>query len=122
MTLKTGGAGLNLTRASYVFHLEPWWNPAVENQATDRAHRMGQERPVQVYRYVMNDTVEEKIELLKARKSAVFDAVMNDSEEVNESGDVNGPQEIAAPARPGLRTLSRGDFDLLLGADRPQGA
>ncbi|MGK5084435.1 DEAD/DEAH box helicase [Bdellovibrionota bacterium FG-1] len=102
MTLKTGGVGLNLTRASYVFHLEPWWNPAAENQATDRAHRIGQERPVQVYRYVMQDTVEEKIELLKARKAAVFDAVMVESAD----GAVEGT--------PGLRTLSQRDFEVLL--------
>lgn len=73
MTLKTGGVGLNLTKASYVFHLEPWWNPAAENQATDRAHRMGQKKHVQVYRYIMHESVEEKIELLKAKKSIQFD-------------------------------------------------
>src|SRR5690606_11061596 len=68
MTLKTGGVGLNLTCANYVFHLEPWWNPAAENQATDRAHRMGQQNKVQVYRYLMKDSIEEKIMILKGRK------------------------------------------------------
>jgi SNF2 family DNA or RNA helicase len=61
MTLKTGGVGLNLTKANYVFHLEPWWNPAAENQASDRVHRIGQTRSVQIYRYIMRNSVEEKI-------------------------------------------------------------
>ena len=81
MTLKTGGVGLNLTKASYVFHLEPWWNPAVENQATDRAHRIGQKRSVQVYRYIMRDSVEEKIEHLKAQKQKRFDAIFSETED-----------------------------------------
>jgi SNF2 family DNA or RNA helicase len=80
MTLKTGGVGLNLTKASYVFHMEPWWNPAVENQATDRVHRIGQERHVQVYRYLMEESVEEKIEFLKERKSSHFQALFSDIE------------------------------------------
>lgn len=83
MTLKTGGVGLNLAKASYVFHLEPWWNPAVENQATDRAHRMGQQRAVQVYRYIMHESVEEKIEVLKARKQLTFSAVFGDDEHLD---------------------------------------
>jgi SNF2 family DNA or RNA helicase len=77
MTLKTGGVGLNLTKASYVFHIEPWWNPAVENQAIDRAHRLGQTRPVTVYRYIMQESVEEKVEKLKTRKAATFSAVFD---------------------------------------------
>lgn len=80
MTLKTGGVGLNLTKASYVFHLEPWWNPAVENQATDRTHRIGQTKPVQVYRYIMSESVEEKIEILKQRKSAQFASLFSEAE------------------------------------------
>ncbi len=75
MTLKSGGVGLNLTKASYVFHIEPWWNPAVENQASDRAHRLGQTRKVQIFRYLMKDSVEEKIEILKERKKARFEAL-----------------------------------------------
>ena len=81
MTLKTGGVGLNLVKAAYVFHLEPWWNPAVENQATDRTYRIGQTRPVQVYRYIMRESVEEKIEVLKSRKAKTFDAVFLETEE-----------------------------------------
>lgn len=61
LSLKAGGTGLNLTAADYVMHLDPWWNPAVEDQASDRAHRIGQERPVTVYRLVMKNTIEEKI-------------------------------------------------------------
>jgi len=74
---KTGGAGLNLTRASYVFHLDPWWNPAVENQATDRAHRIGQQQTVFVQRLLMRHTIEEKMMLLKERKKRLFDQVLS---------------------------------------------
>ncbi len=77
MTLKTGGVGLNLTKASYVFHIDPWWNPAVENQATARSHRMGQTKNVTVYRYVMKDSLEEKIEILKDKKSKLFDNLLD---------------------------------------------
>ena len=61
LSLKAGGSGLNLTAADYVIHLDPWWNPAVEDQASDRAHRIGQERPVTIYRLIMKNTIEEKI-------------------------------------------------------------
>ena len=61
ISLKAGGVGLNLTSADYVVHLDPWWNPAVEDQASDRVHRMGQTRPVVVYRLVMKHSIEEKI-------------------------------------------------------------
>jgi SNF2 family DNA or RNA helicase len=62
ISLKAGGTGLNLTAADTVIHLDPWWNPAVEEQATDRAHRMGQTRKVTVYRLVSEGSVEEKIQ------------------------------------------------------------
>ncbi len=68
LSLKAGGSGLNLTAADYVIHLDPWWNPAVEDQASDRAHRMGQERPVTIYRFVMRNTIEEKIIRLHEHK------------------------------------------------------
>ena len=68
ISLKAGGTGLNLTAASYVIHLDPWWNPAVEDQATDRAHRIGQDKPVTVYRLVMRGTIEEAVLELHARK------------------------------------------------------
>lgn len=80
ISLKAGGAGLNLTRASYVFHLDPWWNPAVENQASDRAHRMGQKQTVFIQRLLMRHTVEEKIMLLKAQKKELFDRVLSGNE------------------------------------------
>ncbi len=68
LSLKAGGSGLNLTAADYVIHLDPWWNPAVEDQASDRAHRIGQERPVTIYRFVMRNTIEEKIIALHEHK------------------------------------------------------
>ena len=68
LSLKAGGTGINLTAADYVIHLDPWWNPAVEDQASDRAHRMGQKRPVTIYRMVMAHSVEEKILALHAQK------------------------------------------------------
>jgi len=71
ISLKAGGTGLNLTAADHVFFLDPWWNPAVEQQAADRAHRIGQTRPVFVYRLVAKDTVEEKILLLQDKKRAL---------------------------------------------------
>ncbi len=77
ISLKTGGFGLNLTRASYVFHLDPWWNPAVENQASDRAHRIGQTQKVMVIRLLMHGTIEEKMIELKRRKQMLFEAVVD---------------------------------------------
>ena len=61
ISLKAGGTGLNLTAADYVIHMDPWWNPAVEDQATDRAHRIGQDKPVMVYRIIAQNTIEEEI-------------------------------------------------------------
>jgi superfamily II DNA or RNA helicase len=77
ISLKAGGVGLNLTEADYCFVLDPWWNPAVETQAVDRAHRIGQVNPVMVYRYVSAGTIEEKVMELKARKAALFTDVMD---------------------------------------------
>jgi len=77
ISLKAGGVGLNLTEADYCFVLDPWWNPAAETQAVDRAHRIGQRNAVMVYRYVSTDTIEEKVMDLKARKSALFASVMD---------------------------------------------
>jgi superfamily II DNA or RNA helicase len=78
ISLKAGGFGLNLTSADYCFLMDPWWNPAVEEQAVDRAHRIGQRRNVMVYRLVSAGTIEEKVMELKASKSALFDAVLDD--------------------------------------------
>jgi len=120
MTLKTGGVGLNLTKASYVFHLEPWWNPAVENQATDRAHRLGQKRAVQVYRYIMHESVEEKIERLKAQKQRRFDAMFTELETPPTAEGITGEStsdstsESSAACRKNASHLSRADFEFLL--------
>ena len=73
------GQGLNLTRATYVFHLDPWWNPAVENQASDRAHRIGQTAKVTVTRLLMRHTVEEKMMALKERKLKLYRALLEDA-------------------------------------------
>lgn len=76
ISLKAGGTGLNLTAADYVIHMDPWWNPAVEDQATDRAHRIGQERPVTVYRLVAEGTIEEKILQLHEKKRDLADSLL----------------------------------------------
>jgi SNF2 family DNA or RNA helicase len=80
VSLKAGGTGLNLTAADHVFLLDPWWNPAVEDQAADRAHRIGQERPVFVHRLVAEDTVEERILALQDEKRAIAQAALEGSD------------------------------------------
>ena len=77
ISLKAGGTGLNLTAADYVIHLDPWWNPAVEDQATDRAHRIGQERPVTVYRLVASGTIEEQILEMHSDKRELVAGVLD---------------------------------------------
>ncbi len=79
-SLKAGGSGLNLTAADHVFLLDPWWNPAAEDQAADRAHRIGQSRPVMVYRLIARHTVEERILELQQRKRALAEAALDGSE------------------------------------------
>ncbi|RME65230.1 MAG: hypothetical protein D6778_06685, partial [Nitrospirae bacterium] len=76
VSLKAGGQGLNLTKATYVIHLDPWWNPAVEDQATDRTHRIGQKKKVTVIRFLMKDTIEEKMTVLKEKKQALYRALL----------------------------------------------
>ncbi len=80
ISLKAGGFGLNLTEADYCFLLDPWWNPATENQAIDRTHRIGQTRPVMVYRMIARDTIEEKVAALARRKADLFRGVMDDGD------------------------------------------
>lgn len=80
ISLKAGGFGLNLTEADHVFIMDPWWNPAAEQQAVDRIHRIGQEREVHVYRLVAEGTIEEKVMQLKESKAALFDAVVGEGE------------------------------------------
>jgi SNF2 family DNA or RNA helicase len=79
ISLKAGGTGLTLTRADTVIHYDPWWNPAVENQATDRAHRIGQDKTVFVYKLIAAGTVEEKMVELQAKKQALVDSVLSGS-------------------------------------------
>lgn len=80
ISLKAGGVGLNLTAADYVIHTDPWWNPAVEDQASDRAHRIGQERPVTIYRLVAEHTIEEKIVALHQHKRDLADSLLEGTE------------------------------------------
>jgi SNF2 family DNA or RNA helicase len=95
VSLKAGGLGLNLTAAEYVFLLDPWWNPAVEAQAIDRTHRIGQARPVFAYRLIARDTVEEKVLELQETKRALAESIISADESL-------------------IRTLTREDLELLL--------
>jgi SNF2 family DNA or RNA helicase len=95
ISLKAGGLGLNLTAAEYVYLLDPWWNPAVEAQAIDRAHRIGQTQKVFAYRLIAKDTVEEKVLQLQQSKKDLADAIINADNSL-------------------IRTLGREDLELLL--------
>jgi SNF2 family DNA or RNA helicase len=83
ISLKAGGTGLNLTAADTVIHYDPWWNPAVENQATDRAHRIGQDKKVFVYKLMTVGTVEEKIGAMQARKRELVEGLLNEERRDN---------------------------------------
>ena len=78
ISLRAGGVGLNLQEASYVFHLDRWWNPAVERQAEDRSHRYGQTVPVHVFKYSCVNTIEERIDRILDRKQELFDELVDD--------------------------------------------
>jgi superfamily II DNA or RNA helicase len=80
ISLKAGGVGLNLTAADYVIHMDPWWNPAIEDQASDRAHRIGQTKPVTIYRLVTKETIEDKIVQLHRDKRDLADSLLEGSE------------------------------------------
>jgi len=95
ISLKAGGVGLNLTAADYVFILDPWWNPAAEAQAVDRAHRIGQDRSVFAYRLIARDTVEERVLDLQRRKRELADAIITADSSL-------------------VRSLKREDLELLL--------
>jgi SNF2 family DNA or RNA helicase len=95
ISLKAGGLGLNLTAAEYVFLLDPWWNPAVEAQAIDRAHRIGQARPVFAYRLITKGTVEERVLELQKTKRDLADAILGEDNSL-------------------IRDLQREDLELLL--------
>ena len=77
ISLKAGGTGLNLTAADIVIHYDPWWNTAVENQASDRAHRIGQTNVVNVFRLIIKDTIEERIIQLQKEKSSLADRILS---------------------------------------------
>jgi SNF2 family DNA or RNA helicase len=81
ISLKAGGSGLNLTAADYVIHMDPWWNPAVEDQASDRAHRIGQKRPVTIYRLIAENTIEEKIVKMHHEKRDLADKLLADTDQ-----------------------------------------
>ena len=85
ISLKAGGTGLNLTAADIVIHFDPWWNAAVENQATDRAHRIGQKHVVNVYRLIAKDTIEERILKLQEAKKELAEQVLSGDELKNAS-------------------------------------
>lgn len=88
ISLKAGGFGLTLTEADYVFLLDPWWNPQVEEQAVDRTHRIGQDKPVLVYRLVAADTIEEKVMALKEKKAELFDRVVEGAGQAQDAGEL----------------------------------
>jgi SNF2 family DNA or RNA helicase len=81
ISLKAGGVGLNLTEADTVIHYDPWWNPAAEEQATDRAYRIGQDKPVFVYKLIIEDSVEEKILALQEKKKQLSNSLFSEKEE-----------------------------------------
>ena len=95
ISIKAGGLGLNLTEADYVFILDPWWNPAVEAQATDRAHRIGQKKKVFSYKFITRNTVEEKILTLQKHKLKLSENLIQNEESV-------------------IKSLSREDIEMLL--------
>lgn len=94
ISIKAGGVGLNLTEADYVFILDPWWNPAVEQQAVDRSHRIGQTRNVFIYRFISKDTVEEKIAALQVRKKSLATALITTEESFVKSLSSDDLQEL----------------------------
>ncbi len=129
ISLKAGGTGLNLTAADYVLHLDPWWNPAVEDQASDRAHRIGQDKPVTVVRFVSQGTIEQAVLELHEQKRALAEGLLASDGGVTRfspeelmallesDGDVERDEDVAAsrpavacvvPAKKGAKTTKRG--------------
>ena len=95
-SLKAGGVGLTLTKADYVFHYDPWWNPQVEAQASDRSHRIGQTRSVFIYRFLVRGTVEERVQDLKKVKRDIFSRLLGGEESLAEGGDALSLEEMRA--------------------------
>ena len=94
ISLKAGGVGLNLPAADTVIHFDPWWNPAVEDQATDRAHRIGQTRVVTSYKLITRNTVEEKILNLQQRKREMITATLGGEESLSETVTLDELREL----------------------------
>lgn len=103
ISLKAGGTGLNLTAADYVIHMDPWWNPAVEDQATDRAHRIGQTRPVMVYRIIARGTIEEQILQMHDEKRDLVDGVLSGADAAGKLST----KELADMIRQGIEVPGR---------------
>jgi SNF2 family DNA or RNA helicase len=97
ISLKAGGVGLNLTAADTVIHMDPWWNPAVEEQATSRAHRIGQEQAVFVYKLVVEGSIEERILELQARKAALAEGVLGSDAALAPKFNAADLQALLAP-------------------------
>ena len=120
LSLKAGGTGLNLTRASHVFHYDHWWNPAVESQATDRAHRIGQTRTVYVHRLVSLGTLEEKIAHIFTPATRAIQRVLRDTIATNHAFDRNFVEgsKFTCDAATGIvkNQLNAGDTHGLAGA------
>ena len=111
VSLRAGGVGLNLQEASYVFHLDRWWNPAVERQAEDRSHRYGQTVPVHVFKYSCVNTIEERIDRILEQKQELFDELVDDVS-IDLASSLTASQlfslfGLEAPAGTGNRTSPR---------------
>ena len=96
LSLKAGGVGLNLTRASHVFHIDRWWNPAVENQATDRPYRIGQTNRVLVHKFITSGSVEEKIDRMIKEKSKMAEEIVGSGEDWLGGFDVGQLKDLVA--------------------------
>ena len=90
VSLKAGGTGLNLVGADMVMHFDPWWNLSAENQATDRTHRIGQRKKVQVFKYITQNSIEERIQKMQNKKNSLINAVIkNDSDSIRDNININ---------------------------------
>ena len=97
ISLKAGGVGLNLTAADTVIHYDPWWNPAAENQATDRAHRIGQDKPVFVYKLIAEDTIEDRILALQKSKQALAESIYDEAGSTSSQLTADDLKELFRP-------------------------
>ena len=97
ISLKAGGTGLNLTAADTVIHYDPWWNPAAESQATDRAHRIGQTKPIFVYRFLTVGTVEARIQGMQERKQKLADSILQEQKADSVNFTLEDVESLFAP-------------------------